>query len=64
MEAGNKLFLSPKIKDFIEGEALTNGLSITNAYLLDDLTNIRWLRYDYSTMNKTWDKVDLTPYIH
>lgn|GEM_PF-1601939 len=42
LEAGNKLFLSQKIKDFIDGEALTSGLSITNAYLLDQC-----LAFDY-----------------
>jgi len=30
---------------------------------LNDLTQVWWLRYDYATKNKTWDNVDLTPYI-
>jgi hypothetical protein len=29
---------------------------------LSDLTKVNWLRYDYSTQNKTWDVIDLTQY--
>ncbi|MEI6509589.1 MAG: hypothetical protein WCO14_01435 [bacterium] len=29
---------------------------------LSDLQHVWWLRYDYATMNKTWDSIDLTRY--
>ncbi len=31
---------------------------------LNDFTQLWWLRYDYTTRNKTWDNVDLTQYLN
>lgn len=30
---------------------------------LNDLSQVWWLRYDYLTRNKTWDRIDLTRYL-
>ncbi|MEI7983358.1 MAG: hypothetical protein WCI71_17035 [Bacteroidota bacterium] len=46
-EQGNKLFLSPKIKDFLEGEVAASGLSKSDVYLLD-----MCLSFDYMFSSK------------
>jgi len=46
-EAGNSLFMSPKIKDFLDGAVVTSGLTRANIYLLD-----MCLSFDYMFSSK------------
>jgi len=49
----------PGTNTFCEDDATFGSIVVD----LSDLTKVNWLRYDYATKNKTWDMIDLTPYL-
>ncbi len=51
-EQGNKLYMSPKIKDFLAGEALTSGLTLSDVYLLDMCLSFDYMFSGHITLPK------------